>query len=744
MEIKSGEVFKVIEGEYKGVFRVFTQDNKNVFLVVIECSSNLLCKPGPKKLSYNDAGELVTTNTTEVVIIKRENFEQLKKDQLIYKTDEYEISNDAKIYGSKNNIAWEKNIQAMQYFLDPIVREQSVGEHGDFSKLIHKTLKLNLLKKEKVYLLVKRMIMYGFNREALIPHSYKGGAPGVSRSEEAEKPKAGRKDNAHRLAIINNLPPEPEGFAMSLQWQKMVLAGVAKIPIPFPKFEKVYHSVLESEFKIKTKGPNGEKVTLLPAKGRYPTERQMRFFLGKIYKRDGRAAYHTTPFNREQNYRGTLDRSYSGIFGPGHTYAIDSTIADVNIVTSDRIGVLGRPVVYVVIDVWSSAIVGFYVCLSGPDWDSAKMALFCTAFDPEKLAKLRGSDYFPTFAFKPTLPKVLLSDRGEYLSQRAGYTSFLLQFDQDLTAPYRGDWKGIVEVQFHTIKDEIVTFIPGAHDLRRQEMELRKSKPGEAVMTLKEFTLHLESCFRQYNRTPVQEHRIPEGMKYQGIPFTPASLWDWGHQNHIGSGVYKSDEELIEELLPKTQSSISGKGISFNGRHYGDIDNSRDKFLAETANHGIKISVYTWSYPGNIDYVWTNDDQPTGLRQVPIHGGNFTFQTEQEYADSQIIVKGIKSGDIHNQTVNAVIEFGIRKDLRENAIAETKRALNNKRRKGKLNIAQNRAQELSSMSSGESAENTHESSLDPTYIQNQSQPDSGGTSHSQYFKDLFLGDDIVH
>lgn len=742
MDLKTGEVIKVLDGKYEGIYRLLAQNPNVIVLGIIEAPADLITKPGPKKLVYNEKGNLVIRNTTEVLALERPVFIQIQKDHSIHLTKEYEISNEAKIYGDKKSKNWERNVEAMKFFLDPLLREESILERQGLHELILKTLRLNIVSKDAVYRLVKRMILYGFRREALIPESYKAGTSEFG-IYNPNKKKPGRKPFLHHFELINNRPPPVVGLPMSKTWQKMILNGIAKLEVPLPKFETVYSSILRTEFRVRTVGPKGEKIELFPAEGRYPTRRQMRYFLKKFYSKKGYPAFFTTPSNRAQNKRGTLSRSYNDQMGPGHTYAIDSTIADVYLVHHrDRTKVIGRPIVYVVIDVWSSAIVGFYVCLSGPHWDSAKMALFCTAYDPEKLAKLRGTEYIPTFKIKPTIPKILLSDRGEYLSQKAGYTSFLLHMDQDLTAPYRGDWKGIVEVQFHTIKDEQLAFVPGAHDARRQERELRKSHPEEAALSMKEFIKRLESCFRQYNRTPLQEHRIPESMKLHNIHFTPASLWDWGHANHNGSGIELSDDELIEQLLPKQDCGVKPSGISLNGRDYGDIDCHRDNFLTETAKHGIKVNVQCWSFPGNIDYIWTTDNRETGLRQVPIHSGNFTFYTEEEYADVKAILKANKDKFKHEETEMKVNEFGLRQEINAAAISETKAQLSNNPRRGKLNISQNRQDELAqTQASTPSPEVQSEQSRIPAYIQSQNMVESQQNSHSKHFKDILFGDD---
>lgn len=79
--------------------------------------------------------------------------------------------------------------------------------------------------------------------------------------------------------------------------------------------------------------------------------------------------------------RGLLSTSAAETWGPGARYQIDATLADVYLVSRLKRDRIGRPVLYIVIDVFSRMIVGIYVGLEGPSWVGAMMALANTAAD---------------------------------------------------------------------------------------------------------------------------------------------------------------------------------------------------------------------------------------------------------------------------------------------------------------------------------------------------------------------------
>ena len=69
----------------------------------------------------------------------------------------------------------------------------------------------------------------------------------------------------------------------------------------------------------------------------------------------------------DKDMRALLGSSTAEVIGPGSRYQIDATIADVYVVSRyDRSKIVGRPVLYVIIDVFSRMITGVYIGFEGP------------------------------------------------------------------------------------------------------------------------------------------------------------------------------------------------------------------------------------------------------------------------------------------------------------------------------------------------------------------------------------------
>lgn len=737
MDLSVGEAFEVLGGLYCGIFRILARDSEGLILGIIQASPDLIKKRGRKSKLIGEKNSAPLRNTTQTIFLSNDDFKNLVDQELVDHW-ELEITNDLKQYGEMCQEEWNNRIEVMNLFLDAVSLEDALLSTGKFTTLINKTARKTKISSKVIGKYLNLLILYGFVKEALIPQHQKKGGPNKQRSNLSNIRKNGRKSLTYISALINNQPLPKEGRAMNMEFIEKIHNYLVKAPIPHPSMRSMWLETLEDQFLVTTKDENGKELTSFVTEYEYPTWRQFHYYVSKHYDKHGRQQFRTTPKNRQLNRRALLGKNHWGVAGPGHTYTIDSTIADIYLVHhSHREKIIGRPIVYVVVDVWSGAVVGFYVCLSGPDWESEKIALFCSAFDPEKMAKIRGLKYKPTFKHKPKLPKILLSDRGESLSKAARKTSFKIHMDQSIAAMCRGDWKSNVEVKFRTIKDETLLFVPGTFDARREEKELNQSNPKVAAMSLQDFTEYLYSFFHAFNNRVVSRDRIPQGMELEGILPTRAAIWDWGHEMHLSGGIHTTEDRLIEELLPKYKATTQRGGIRLSikpARYYGDIDNERDIRICEDAGGGLSMDIDAWVYPGCIDWIWTNDGCVSGLRQIPLAGKNLQHLTEQEFEDIQFMISVTSSKHTHSQTELAVLEKHDQKLIIDQAKAATKAALRNNPRKAKQNIQENRKDEINYRAPKNEVSKVKVSTFESSVSSN-----SGHMSPDDFIKQFLLG-----
>ena len=429
-----------------------------------------------------------------------------------------------------------------------------------------------------------------------------------------------------------------------------------QIATPKPNMPARINLIIASSFVKKYRQEGNKFVAVDPELGEYPNNRQIRRVLETEVSKLQRLLDKTTKGHFARSKRGLLGKSWQGVAGPGHTWAIDSTIGDIYLRSSvNRAWIIGRPIVYIIVDVWSTAIVGFYVCLTGPSWDTAKVSLFSAAAPPELLGELWGYQPMLSLSPTPTMCASLMCDRGEYLSKAASITGAKLILDLSYAPPYRPDLKGLVEVLHRIEKDRQFLFVPGAIDMRRQEYELRRFDPNEAVLTVRDYTQYLYTIFTEYNLIADRSKRVDANMKAVGVFPSPAGLWKWGHE--VGIGVRRDIplSELVTNLLPSEQASVTRSGVMFAGKQYGSDVIDELQWTAQARNFGVR-GIDANHFPGSVSKIWVPNPTANGLLDLNISdyttaSAELTFD---EVADAFMFGK-INNAEVqHAKTIHAL------------------------------------------------------------------------------------------
>lgn len=616
MEIIHNKVIKIIAGPLGGIYRVILHEPIYDLAVLVNLDLNQSemdrLNPSTKKPAI-----VSSYKRNKLLWLKKADLEALQEDSLIIEID-LQLSKhklDTDLTNLEKQI-FEKRVVAMQGFLTfdhlkkRLLIDQSLGG------LVGDAIKISGYSKPQIYKLFSKLSQYGFTAKALRPEYYLSGAPGVKKPIGPKQKKLGKKSTKEKVfseggSKFNTQP------GMSEEWRNLIIAGDHGIPLPKPSMPSRSKIILDASFVQEYEILNGVMVPKDLKIGTYPNIRQIERVLKAHYSSTEHFLHKTTQNNFILNHRGVVGKSWEGVAGPGHTYAIDSTIGDVYLRSAlNPEWIIGRPIVYVIVDTWSTAVVGFYVCLSGPSWDMAKIALFCAIANPDLISKLRGMDSINSLFPHPTLPAVLLCDRGEYLSLGASATGVELKLSSlSYTPPYRGDLKGIAEVLHRIEKNAQFAFLPGAIDARRKEYEFQKYDNKKSLLTIREYTKYLHSVFTEYNLTADRSNRLDAHMKATDVHPSPAGLWRWGHEVGIGTQIHKDPSDLISSLLLESNASVTRNGLIFNRKQY---NNRTD---AEAAEAGIARNAGGWDkkifhYPCSLSRIWTPDDNGQGMQEL--------------------------------------------------------------------------------------------------------------------------------
>lgn len=425
--------------------------------------------------------------------------------------------------------------------------------------LINEAIERTGKSKVTIYKYLRCYWFGGQKPNALLPHYDNCGGKGQERQSRGSK--LGRPS---KRTVLRNKPP---GINITPEIRQII---VRSAKLFYEKqgrtLKDAYQKMLEECFSSRMKDCNGVEIPILFAEEECPTLRQFQYWYYKdrdiqqaLINREGQHRFN-------QRYRDVLGNSNQLAPFPGALYQIDSTIADIYLVSSlDRSRIIGRPVLYIVSDVFTRMIVGFSASLEGPSWLGAALALENATTDKTLFCKEYNVEITTNEWPSQHLCKALLTDRGsEYLS---GYTNHLkntLDIDLCHTPAYRPDWKAIVERHFRLINDEVIHWEPGSVQKKRERGD--KDYRLDAIYTLDEFRRIMILLILFYNNYYwLGDYPLTQPMIEDGVDPVPVELWEWGISNY-GRPRKESQEIVRLNLLPSADATVTRQGILFGDR----------------------------------------------------------------------------------------------------------------------------------------------------------------------------------
>lgn len=322
-----------------------------------------------------------------------------------------------------------------------VCQEPEIYDRVSRGKYIEQVVKTSGITKKVVYKYLRKFWQRGKNKNALLPDYSNSGGRGKEKIFNGKK--IGRPRNSQDIGVAVG----PEMRRVFQIAYKEFYNKSNKNPL-----KTAYEIMLMEYFTEGYKIVDSVRMPILMPPEKRPTITQFKYWIKKEQNFDPNSREREGDKNYELNYRPITGRSDGDLLGPGSVYQIDATIGDVYLVSRDnRNWIIGRPVIYIVIDVFSRMIVGLYVGLEGPSWTGAMMALANVVSDKVKFCTEYGIEISEYDWPCRNLPQVIRADRGEMEGKMPETLINTFGVRIDNTPPYRADLKGIVEQSFRKI-----------------------------------------------------------------------------------------------------------------------------------------------------------------------------------------------------------------------------------------------------------------------------------------------------
>ena len=300
-----------------------------------------------------------------------------------------------------------------------------------------------------------------------------------------------------------------------------------------------------------------------------PTLRQFQYFYKTEYTKATQLTVQTPQGNYNKDVRPLHGTATEQALGPGSRYEIDATIADIYLVDDDDPDkVIGRPTIYMVIDVFSRMVAGFYIGFDNPSFPVAMKALICSFDSKVKACAEYGIDISEEQWPCVGIPDVLLADRGELMSHQANYLVDAIGVRLESAPPRRGDAKGIVERSFGTLQAKFKPYMPGVVTGNKVKKHGERDYRVEAAVARSDFIeILLYSILAHNLNKPLEKYDRAPDMP-EGLPSIPIELWRWGLQHRTGR-LRAIDTDIAKILLlPRQKVTVSELGVKLWGLTY--------------------------------------------------------------------------------------------------------------------------------------------------------------------------------
>lgn len=577
--IYNNSVFKYMDDENGQRIRVISINDLYVYLVNIDALTSMPRRELLKKIEEEIEGEkLIAIKDPFARIINEKELSDLqvnKRDDSWKFIDKY----------------WEDGKYEL---LEKNSREIKLME-------IANTSGLSLTKVKKIF---SRYWQRGMNKNALLPDYINSGARGKER--KLSDLKVGRPANVDysgdSIEGINITDDVKRHFQFVIN---RYYRNNKKISL------KETYTLLLRDFYSEVYKENNEIKHAVWDNERIPKYNQFYYWFKKLedVKKDITLRDSDKEFNLK--HRPLLSNSTIETDGPGTRFQIDATIADVYLVSSlNTKRIIGRPIVYAIIDVYSRLITGIYVGLEGPSWLGAMMALDNMIADKVEFCKKYGIEITEEQWPSKHLPDIIIADRGEFEGYSPENLINNLNVKIENTSPYRGDLKGIVERNFRTLNTKIRHKTPGAI---QNEFRKRGDKDYrlDSTLTIEEFTRVYINIVLHHNMHLIEKYPVEKEMIEAEILPIPIEIWNWGIENKKGR-LKTIDRDILRlNILPRGKASVSRAGIKFKGLSYSSDKAISEQWFVKPSVKSIEI-VYD---PRNVNKIYIPHDNGSGYEE---------------------------------------------------------------------------------------------------------------------------------
>ena len=416
--------------------------------------------------------------------------------------------------------------------------------------------------------------------------------------------------------------------------------------------EEAYLDLVDHEYSVKVKtidrdGNTVSKDKVLPSNQR-PTRRQFFYYIRTHSTvKDRQEAKQTKPVvrNNARVFTGTV---MDGVRGPGHYVEMDAQEMDIALISDhyDNIPV-GRPIIYVAIDVMSEIILGVSLAMDNNSIVGCTNCMMSLIEDKQTLLKrhnisIEFNDGYTIEDVWPTgvKPRVIKYDNAsDFVSIPIARLLEELNIRGEFVTEATGSLKPVVEHFFDTIKK-------GLDDLLEHKGLIRKTYGSnhhkEACLTFDDAYMIVLNEVLYHNSHILEDYPKSADMTAKGIMASPMELWRYGNQVLVPATTFVSrDDALYHMMLPCKDAKVSRYGIERKGMPYFNASDAElQNRMFELGNKSAKFECrYDPRDMGHLYYLRDGKIQVASLPSDDFRYRSYYGMSEKRFEELEALDK---------------------------------------------------------------------------------------------------------
>lgn len=308
-------------------------------------------------------------------------------------------------------------------------------------------------------------------------------------------------------------------------------------------------------------------ISLLPVSER-PTFKQFYYYVTTKISPQEMDLIKTSAQEQRNNKRLLTSDALNNVVGPGDMVEIDACEADVSLVsTTDPNKTIGRPIVYIMIDVYTRMIIAVSVAFDNNSFLGVTNLFLNLADDKHEYCKRFGMGFDNNDMWQSNIiPRRVRVDRGsEFIGQEFSRLCTELGIEKQVVPGASGSLKGIVEQSFHQMHSKQNMHLEN-YGLIEKRYDSKHHK--EATLNIEQYTKMVINFVLTHNQEYDANYPLTKDMISENVDPIPCVLWKYGVKKFGNPRPIANKQQYLFNLMTPVKAKLDRRGISYKKLYY--------------------------------------------------------------------------------------------------------------------------------------------------------------------------------